>query len=80
MNDEVESIAEKIMTYLQKRPMASDSLHGITHWWLVQQAIETNIELVTQALQKLAEEGKISKQESSKRDAIYSLNPAYRPE
>lgn len=80
MADEVESIAEKIMTYLQKRPMASDSLNGIIHWWLVQQAIETNIELVTQALDKLAEEGKISKQEHERRDAIYRLNPTYRPE
>ena len=77
--DDVESVAAEIMRYLQERPMASDSLDGITHWWLVQQAIEKNISLVEQALEELAKEGKISKQVSTNSDAIYSLNPTYKP-
>ena len=79
VEDEVKSIAAEIMTYLQQRPMASDSLDGIIHWWLVQQAIEKNIDLVEQALEQLANEGKVSKKMNTKRDAIYSLNPAYKP-
>ena len=79
VEDEVRSIAAEIMTYLQQRPMASDSLDGITHWWLVQQAIEKNIDLVEQALEELANEGKVSKQVNTNSDAIYSLNLAYKP-
>jgi hypothetical protein len=78
VEDEVKSIAVEIMTYLQQRPMASDSLDGITHWWLVQQAIEKNIDLVEQALEQLSKEGIISKQVNTSSDAIYSLNTAQR--
>ena len=79
VEDEVKSIAAEIMTYLRQRPMASDSLDGITHWWLVQQAIEKNIDLVEQALEQLAQEGKVSKQVNTDNDAIFSLNPTYKP-
>lgn len=78
MEDDVESIAAEIMTYLHRRPMASDSLEGITHWWLVQQAIVKNIELVEQALEHLADEGKVSKKNNN-HNAIYSLKPTYKP-
>lgn len=77
MEDDVKSIAAEIMTYLHRRPMASDSLEGITHWWLVQQAIVKNIVLVEQALEHLANEGKVSKKNNS-HNAIYSLNPTYK--
>ena len=73
--DDVESVAAEIMTYLQERPMASDSLDGIAQWWLVQQAIVKNINLVEQALEQLANEGKVSKKTNTNSDAIYSLNP-----
>ena len=63
------------MTYLHQRPGASDSLEGIAHWWLVQQAIEKNIDLLEQALEQLANEGKVSKKTNTNSDAIYSLNP-----
>ncbi len=75
VEDDVKSIAAEIMTYLHQRPMASDSLDGITHWWLVQQAITKNIDLVEQALEQLAQEGKVSKKMNTNREAIYSLNP-----
>ena len=73
--DDVESVAAEIMGYLQERPMASDSLDGIAQWWLVQQAIVKNINLVEQALEQLANEGKVSKKTNTNSDAIYSLNP-----
>ncbi len=74
-DDDVNSIAAEIMTYLHRRPMASDSLDGITHWWLVQQAIVKNKRLVEQALTHLAQEGKIVKRIGSNSEAIYSLDP-----
>ncbi len=72
--DEVNTIAGEIMAYLEKRPMASDSLDGISNWWLVQQAIVKNISKVEQALEKLISEGKISKTMNTSQNAIYSLN------
>ncbi len=77
--DDVESVAAEIMRYLQERPMASDSLDGIAHWWLVQQAIAKNIDLVEQALEHLVNEGKVSKKINTNSDAIYSLNPGHQP-
>ncbi len=73
--DDVGSIAAEIMEYLQKRPMASDSLDGIIHWWLVRQSIARNRALVEHALEQLAKEGKVIKRASSNREAVYSLDP-----
>jgi hypothetical protein len=74
VEDDVDSIAAEIMAYLKERPMASDSLDGIANWWLVQQAIAKNIILVEQALEQLANEGKVSKKVNTKNNTIYSLN------
>ena len=76
--DDVNSIAAEIMTYLHRRPMASDSLDGITHWWLVEQAIVKNKKLVEEALAHLAHEGKVVKRVSSDSREIYSLDPTQR--
>ena len=76
---DVESIAAEIMEYLQERPMASDSLDGITHWWLVRQSIARNRALVEQALERLAREGKVVKRSSGNREAVYSLGPDHKP-
>ncbi len=76
--DDVNLIAAEIMTYLHKRPMASDSLDGITHWWLVEQAIVKNKKLVEEALAQLTHEGKVVKRVSSDSEAIFSLDPAHR--
>ena len=72
--DDVQSIAAEIMSYLQHRPLAADTLDGIAYWWLVQQAIEKNIYLVEQALERLIHEGKIIKNLDNGRGAIYFLN------
>ena len=78
VEEDIDSVAAEIMAYLSERPMASDSLDGIAHWWLVQQAIEKNLKLVEQALEQLANEGKISKKMNSNNNLIYSLNPKYK--
>ena len=75
---DVEFIASEIMEYLQRRPLASDTLEGITHWWLVQQAIVRNTDLVERALEQLAHEGKVSKKMNATSEAVYRLNPLYK--
>ena len=76
--DDVKSIGAEIMMYLQQRPMASDTLDGIAHWWLVQQEIEKNIDQVKQALEQLTDEGKISAKMNANSNVIYSLNPTHK--
>ncbi len=76
--DDVDSIAADIMTYLHRRPLASDSLDGITHWWLVEQAIERNRKLVEQALARLTEERKLVKRTAINSEALYSLDSKQR--
>ena len=79
VEDDVDSVAAEIMAYLHERPMASDSLDGIAHWWLVQQAIAKNISLVEQALDQLTIEGKVLKKMNTNSGEIYSLNPRHKP-
>lgn len=74
--DEVDSIATEIMSYLQRRPMASDSVDGIMHWWLLQQTIIRNRDLVERALEQLATAGSVSKSENRNRETVYSLAAA----
>jgi hypothetical protein len=76
----VNKIAGEIMAYLEKRPMASDSLDGIIHWWLIQQSILNNKKLVQQALEQLAEQGKVEKNTYPNRETIYSLGTAFKPD
>ena len=76
--DNPNTIATEIMTYLKQRPLASDSLDAIANWWLVQQEIVKKINLVEQALEKLTNDGKVLKIMKANRETIYSLNPAYK--
>ena len=76
VENDVDAIAAEIMAYLNERPLATDPLEGIANWWLVQQAIAKNIDLVEQALEQLTNEGKVLKRVNSGKDAVYSLNPA----
>ena len=77
--DDVQSIAKEIMSYLYQRPMAADTLDGIAYWRLVQQAITKNVGLVEQALEQLVREGKVAKNTRNHRDAIYFLNTTDKP-
>ena len=77
--DDVHSIAAEIVSYLHQRPMAADTLDGIAYWWLVQQAITKNVGLIEQALEHLVREGKVAKNISNHRDAIYFLNNTDKP-
>ena len=54
---------------------ASDSLDGIAHWWLVQQSLMKNRQLVEQALEQLVREGKLSKTTRKGQEAQYSAGP-----
>ncbi len=76
---DIKLITAKIMTYLRQHPLASDSLEGVSHWWLVQQEIKKDTDLVEQALEHLAREGKLTRKMNSNRESIYGLTPTDKP-
>ncbi len=71
MNNTKENIAKMILDYLRKNPEASDTLEGISKWWLEYEKIDSTTEEVTVALEKLIKEGKV------KRHVIDGNNPVY---
>jgi hypothetical protein len=58
-NDEPD-IAYHILAYLHANPEAQDTLEGIVEWWLLDQKISHNTELVKRALVDLTEQGLIT--------------------
>lgn len=58
---DVEVIAQRIESYLVEREGAADTLEGVVHWWLMQQRILEEQELVEMAMKYLFLQGKIEK-------------------
>jgi hypothetical protein len=50
-------ISEEILEYLRKHPEASDTLEGITEWWLLNQRIHDEVIKVKEAVSSLVEGG-----------------------
>lgn len=73
-------IAHAILTYLIQHEEAQDTLEGIAHWWLLQQAIEQHIPLVRKALAELVEQELILMHERRGTQARYGINPQKRNE
>jgi len=72
-DEQVKQVANEIKRYLQKCPTASDSLHGITGWWLERQRIAENIRIVEKALQNLKDEGFIDERKNEHSSSVYFL-------
>ena len=73
-------ISEEILNYLFKHPDASDTLEGITEWWLLSQRISYEMKRVKAAVFKLVEEGWIIEIKGNKPTVHYRLNPKKRKE
>jgi Fe2+ or Zn2+ uptake regulation protein len=56
----IEKLSRRVLDYLQKNPQASDTLEGISAWWLEQQQIEQLVEDVADALELLVKKGIVS--------------------
>jgi hypothetical protein len=72
--------SEEILNYLFKHPDASDTLEGITEWWLLSQRISYEMKRVKAAVFKLVEEGWIIEIKDKKSTVHYRLNPKKRKE
>jgi hypothetical protein len=71
-------IAEEILDYLFKHPEASDTLEGITEWWLLSQRISYEMKRVKAAVLKLIEERWIIEIKGKNSTIRYRLNPKKR--
>ena len=74
----IEDAAATIMRYLEKHPESADTVEGVADWWLARQRVADTLDLVNQALEQLAEEGLVRKQEISNGRYMYTLNSTSR--
>ena len=68
-------ISKEILDYLRKHPDASDTLEGITEWWLLSQRIHEEARKVKEALSSLVEQGWLVKIKGSDFRIRYRFSP-----
>lgn len=59
--DNVIEAAEAIRRYLEVRPNAAETVHGVARWWLAQQRRDDTVEVAQQALDYLEAKGQVVK-------------------
>lgn len=74
MNEKQEDISRIIVDYIRKHPDASDTLVGITRWWLHLEKIESSVSDVSIALEDLIKEGVIERQLIGGDKPIYRIS------
>lgn len=74
MTEDSNMIARQILNYLEEHPSASDTLEGISTWWVQQQQLNESINAVQGALQKLKEQGIIKEQKTPGGRTLYRLD------
>jgi hypothetical protein len=73
--ERVDSVARELESYLEIQPHASDSLEGISTWWISKQCIHYELEVVRAALEKLVSAGIVSSTSvPGNNDPVYRLN------
>lgn len=73
--ERVTEVAGEIRRYLERSPMAADTLDGIRRWWLQLLRIEEAQAIVETALEVLMKEGLISAETSEHGETVYRRTP-----
>ncbi len=73
VNKKQEEIARKLLSYLRKNPDATDTLEGISKWWLESERIEESVDEVEEILVELVDEGMLNITKSGN-GFIYKVN------
>ncbi len=68
---EIKQVAQEIERYLRSHPAASDSLIGVTKWWLAQQRFQEALSIVQKALDYLVANGRIVRTKNADGTYIY---------
>lgn len=67
-----QEISERILRYLQNHPQASDTVEGITQWWIIHQRYIESYHMVEQVLEGLVQRGLVHCQKNRDGTIFYS--------
>jgi hypothetical protein len=68
-------ISQEILEYLRKHPDASDTLEGITEWWLLSQRINYEMKKVKNVIFELVKDGRLIETHGKDFSIRYRFNP-----
>ena len=68
-----EDITGAILEYFRKNPDASDTLEGISRWWLMSEKLDATVVEVESAIEDLIVKGMIEKQTIDTGNLIYKI-------
>lgn len=68
----IQSLAQELLRYLQKRPNAAETLDDVTQWWASRQPDDESTDIVEDALEYLVANKSIVKRSLGKR-TLYML-------
>lgn len=67
-------ICQEILSYLAEHPDAKDTIEGIVEWWLLEQKIKHQINVVKDALAELVDKGLIMERKNENAHTHYEIN------
>jgi len=67
-------ISKAILRYLVKNPESRDTMEGIMKWWLLEQEIQHQRQLVERAIRVLVEKGYLIRKQESDSQVHYQIN------
>lgn len=76
--DRKNSVRDAVTAYLQRHPMASDSLAGICGWWLPAQGLGAGPDVVEPVLTALVADGLLERIQGAEGTVIYRAARATR--
>jgi len=74
MSNEEQAAARDILKYLQKQPNVKNTSDGIAKYWIFQQRLEENFEIVLTAIKYLVKEGFLEEVRKEDKESYYRLN------
>jgi hypothetical protein len=80
MNRSLSPSAKQILSYYVRNPGAADSLEGITHWRLLDEAIHRTLTETEESLACLVKEGYLIEMNEGHSKRLFRLNPARQKE
>ena len=72
-NNEKSHICNEILSYLVEHPDARDSIDGIIEWWLLEQKIKHQVNVVKEALEDLVDKGLLVEQQGKNVHTYYQI-------
>lgn len=72
-SETVSFAASQILGYLERHPLAADTVRGITNWWLREQGVQVPEAIVAEALEGLVTKGQVERQVAAGGEVLFRL-------